>query len=62
MDAMMYSVFVWVPRFRGGGEVPSIEGMERSFWSMEKKRGGDREAAGDDFIPYMTIFLLLGMG
>jgi hypothetical protein len=29
---------------------------------MEKKRGGDREAAGDDFIPYMTIFLLLGMG
>jgi hypothetical protein len=36
--------------------------MERSFWSMEKKKGGNREAAGDDFIPYMTIFLLLGMG
>jgi hypothetical protein len=27
---------------------------------MEKKRGGDREAAGDDFIPNMTTFLLLG--
>jgi hypothetical protein len=25
---------------------------------MEKKWGGDREAAGDDFIPYMTTFLL----
>jgi hypothetical protein len=24
----------------GGGEVPSIEGMERSFWSMEKKGEG----------------------
>jgi hypothetical protein len=29
---------------------------------MEKKEGGDREAAGDGFIPYMTTFLLLGMG
>jgi hypothetical protein len=29
---------------------------------MEKKEGGDREAAGGDFIPYMTTFLLLGMG
>jgi hypothetical protein len=29
---------------------------------MEEKRGEDREAAGDDFIPYMTTFLLLGMG
>jgi hypothetical protein len=29
---------------------------------MEKKKGGDREAAGDDFIPYMTTFWLLGMG
>jgi hypothetical protein len=29
---------------------------------MEKKRGGDREAAGDYFIPYITTFLLLGMG
>jgi hypothetical protein len=29
---------------------------------MEKKEGGDREAAGDDFIPCMTTFLLLGMG
>jgi hypothetical protein len=25
-----------------------------------EKRGGDREAAGDGFIPYMTTFLLLG--
>jgi hypothetical protein len=29
---------------------------------MEKKREGDREAAGDDFIPYMTTFLVLGRG
>jgi hypothetical protein len=27
---------------------------------MEKKRGGDREAAGDDFIPYMTTFWYWG--
>jgi hypothetical protein len=27
---------------------------------MEKKRGGGREAAGDDFIPYIATFLLLG--
>jgi hypothetical protein len=27
---------------------------------MEKKRGGDREAAGDGFIPYITTFLVLG--
>jgi hypothetical protein len=29
---------------------------------MEEKRGEDREAVGDGFIPYMTTFLLLGMG
>jgi hypothetical protein len=29
---------------------------------MEKKRGGDRGYAGEDFIHYMTIFLLLGRG
>jgi hypothetical protein len=32
---------------------------------MEKKREGDREAAGDVFLasdPYITVFLLLGMG
>jgi hypothetical protein len=29
---------------------------------MEEKRGEDREAAVDGFIPYMTTFLLLGMG
>jgi hypothetical protein len=29
---------------------------------MEKKKGGDREAAGDGFIPYMSTFWLLGMG
>jgi hypothetical protein len=29
---------------------------------MGEKKGGDREAAGDGFIPYMTTFLLLGMG
>jgi hypothetical protein len=29
---------------------------------MEEKRGEDREAVGDVFIPYMTTFLLLGMG
>jgi hypothetical protein len=31
---------------------------------MEKKREGDREAAGEVFlslIPYITIFLVLGM-
>jgi hypothetical protein len=27
---------------------------------MEKKREGDREAAGDDSIPYMTIFWYWG--
>jgi hypothetical protein len=25
---------------------------------MEKKRGGDRGYAGEDFIPYMTIFVI----
>jgi hypothetical protein len=29
---------------------------------MEKKGEGDRETVGDDFIPYMTTFLLLGIG
>jgi hypothetical protein len=29
---------------------------------MEKKWEEDREAVGDDFIPYMTIFLVLGRG
>jgi hypothetical protein len=29
---------------------------------MEEKMGEDREAAGDGSIPYMTTFLLLGMG
>jgi hypothetical protein len=29
---------------------------------MEEKRGGDREAAGDGFIPYRTTFLLLRIG
>jgi hypothetical protein len=48
--------------FRGGGEMPSREGMERGFFSMEKKREGDRKTAGDDFISYMTTFLVLGRG
>jgi hypothetical protein len=30
----------WVPRFRGWRRGSSIEGMERSFWSMEKKKEG----------------------
>jgi hypothetical protein len=30
--------------------------MERRFYSMEKKRGGDMEAARDDFIPYNYFF------
>jgi hypothetical protein len=30
---------------------------------MEKKTGGDREAAGDDFIPYKaTFFIREGIG
>jgi hypothetical protein len=29
---------------------------------MEKKEGGDREAAGDDFIPCMTTFFAIGNG
>jgi hypothetical protein len=33
---------------------------------MEKKREGDREAAGEVFfyhlIPYITVFFVLGMG
>jgi hypothetical protein len=29
---------------------------------MERKRGGDSEAAGDDFIPYMSIFFGIGEG
>jgi hypothetical protein len=32
---------------------------------MEKKMEGDREAAGEVFyhlIPYITVFLVLGMG
>jgi hypothetical protein len=28
---------------------------------MEKKRGEDREAAGDGSIPYITTFFILGM-
>jgi hypothetical protein len=52
----------WVPRIGDGGEVPSIEGMERGFYSMEKKRGGYKGSAGEGFIPYMTIFFLLGRG
>jgi hypothetical protein len=48
------------PTDRGGVEVPSIEGMVRGFLSMEKKREGYRESAGDGFIPYMTIFCYWG--
>jgi hypothetical protein len=29
---------------------------------MEKKRRDYREAVGDDFIPYMVTFLVLGRG
>jgi hypothetical protein len=29
---------------------------------MEEKRGEDREAAGDGFIPYMTTFFAIGDG
>jgi hypothetical protein len=39
--------------YRGDGEEFLVHG---------EKKGGDREAAGDNFIPYKTIFLLLGMG
>jgi hypothetical protein len=55
-DAMMYSVFVWVPRFRGWRRGSLYRGDGEEFLVHGEKKGGDREAAGDDFIPYMTIF------
>jgi hypothetical protein len=39
--------------YRGDGEEFLVPG---------EKKGGDREAAGDGFIPCITTFLLLGMG
>jgi hypothetical protein len=35
--------------------------MEREF-SLWRKKEGYREFVGEDFIPYMTISLLLGRG
>jgi hypothetical protein len=53
----------WVPRFRGWRRGSLYRGDGEEFLVHGEKKGGDREAAGDDFIPYMTIFfLLLGMG
>jgi hypothetical protein len=40
----------WVPLIGGGGEVPFIKGIEREFYSMEKKREGNRNAAGEFFL------------
>jgi hypothetical protein len=40
--------------------VPSIEGVERFLVYGEKKRRGYKGSAGDDFIPYMTIFWYCG--
>jgi hypothetical protein len=34
---------VWAPLSRGGREVPSIEGMERSFFVHGKKKEGIRK-------------------
>jgi hypothetical protein len=39
------------PLYRGDGEEFLVHG---------EKKGGGREAAGDDFIPYIATFLLLG--
>jgi hypothetical protein len=38
------------------------QGWREVFSPWRTKRGGDREAAGADSIPYMTTFLLLRMG
>jgi hypothetical protein len=35
-----------------------LKGVERGFSPWRKKRGY-RRSAGDDFIPYMTIFFFL---
>jgi hypothetical protein len=39
--------------YRGDGEEFIVHG---------EKKGGYRKSVGDDFIPYMTIFLLLWRG
>jgi hypothetical protein len=56
----------WVPPIGGGGEGPFIKGMEREFYSMQKKREDDREAAGEVFLAsdplYHCFFIGDGKG
>jgi hypothetical protein len=60
-DAMMYSVFVWVLDIGVEERSPLLRGWRGVFGPQRKKRG-DREAARDDFIPCITIFLVFGRG
>jgi hypothetical protein len=50
------------PTDRGWRRGSLYRGDGGKFLVHEEKRGVNREAAGDGFIPYMTTFLLLGMG
>jgi hypothetical protein len=49
----------WVPRFRGWRRGSLYRGDGEEFLVHGEKRGGDREAARDGFIPYMATFLVL---
>jgi hypothetical protein len=51
----------WVQRSRGCRREPLYKGGGEGFLVHGEKKGGDREAAGDDFIPYMTIFCYWGL-
>jgi hypothetical protein len=50
------------PTDRGWRRGALYRGDGDGFLVHGGKKGEDREAAGDDFIPYITTFLLLGMG
>jgi hypothetical protein len=55
----MYSVFEWVPQIGVEERLPLWRGW-RGVLVNGEKRECFRESAGEDFIPYMTIFCYWG--
>jgi hypothetical protein len=53
---------VRAPLNRGWRRASLYRGDEEGFLVHGEKKGGDRETAGDGFIPYMATFLVLGKG